>query len=206
MFSKLNEYFHSKSREQVFSICLLAVCFILIIICAIARCCGILIFSADLSIINITNSTIQVIIKACLLLFELVFVYKILCKIKFIYCFIIAVIEVIILGFISNTIIVFIIEIVLYFGIPVLVTKDLYSLLDSLVLFVITNLYSLIFCYGRFGNIDTYYAYSFIHGVLSTIDYKLLFVAIFLIIKSFGGIKLWKRQKRMLFQAKKDLK
>lgn len=141
-----------------------------------------------------------------LLVFEITFTYKILCKTKFIYCFVLALLETAILGCISNRIIELVVQLVLYFGLPVLITKDINSLIDCVVLFAITNLYSILFCYGRFGNVETYYAYSYIHGVLSTIDYKLLFVAIYLIIKTFGGVRLWKRQKRLLFQMEQNPK
>ena len=206
MFKRLRDYFKSKTREQIFSLTLLVTCVVLIILCAIARCLGILWFAADLNSININNVTIQIIVKSCLLIFEITFTYKILCKVKFIYCFLFAVIETTILGFIPNHIVVLIVQFILYFGLPILITKDKFSLLDSLILFIITNLYSAVFCYGRFGNVETYYAYSYIHGVLSTIDYKLLFVAIYLIIKNFGGIRLWKNQKRLLFQTKQNPK
>ena len=172
------------------------------VLCALVRMCGSTYLAADTDFIEIDNVVVQLIIKFILLFVEMLFTYKILCKTKFWICAIIAVVEIIIIGCIPNAAIVFIVEVVFYVAVPVIITKDKYTLIDCAALFTITSLYSFLFCYGRFGNISEYYTYSYIHGVLSTIDYKLLFVAIYLIIKNFGGIKLWKAQTRKLFQRK----
>ena len=65
-------------------------------------------------------------------------------------------------------------------------------------------LYAVLFLTGRIGIFDTESAYNFIYNVLGTIDYKLFIVTLYLLIKYFGGIKLWKSQKRLIFQT--DLK
>lgn len=43
---------------------------------------------------------------------------------------------------------------------------------------------------------------SFVLSILGIIDYKMLFVALYLVVKLYGGIKLWKEQKKPFFKTK----
>lgn len=74
-------------------------------------------------------------------------------------------------------------------------------MLESAILYALQILYSVLFLVGRIGILETDSAYNFIVSVLGTIDYKLFIVALYLLIKYFGGIKLWKKQKRLIFQT-----
>lgn len=205
---RLKEYFSNKTGEQIFALCLLISVVAVMLFCAIVRLCGGLWFTADLESVPEPSEVWQEIIKGALLIFELLFVYKILCRTSWIICFGIAILQVlaiVVIGcFTDNTIITNIFNLLCYFIIPLFFVRHWFSLIDSAVLYLLEILYSLLFLTGRIGGIDTDSAYNFIYNVLGTIDYKLFIVALYLIIKYFGGIKLWKNQKRLIFQT--DLK
>ena len=74
------KYFKDKSAEQIFTLCLLVSCVIVMLFCAIVRLCGGLWFTADLDSVPVPSEFWQQFIKACLLVFELSFTYKILCR------------------------------------------------------------------------------------------------------------------------------
>lgn len=176
------------------------------LLCAIVRLCGGLWFSADLTSVKEPGRITQEIISAALLIFELIFIYKILCRTKWIVCFAIAVAETltgILIGYITNgneTINnLFYMFCILF--IPVLFRKTWFSLLENAILYIISMIYGLLFCVGRIGNVSPEFTYNFIYGVLGAIDFKLFFVALYLFLKNYGGIKLWKSQKRLIFQT-----
>lgn len=206
---RLKEYFSNKTGEQIFALCLLVSVVAVMLFCAIVRLCGGLWFTADLESIHEPNPILQEVIMAILLIFELLFVYKILCRTKWIICFAISVAQTLLclcIGLISNGngIYTNIFNIVCYFIIPLLFVRHWFSLIDSAILYLLEILYSLLFLTGRIGGIDINAAYNFIYNVLGSIDYKLFIVALYLLIKYFGGFKLWKKQKRLIFQT--DLK
>ena len=90
--------------------------------------------------------------------------------------------------------------------VPIIFVRKWYSILENILLYAISMLYGVIFLVGRIGGIDDTAAYNFVVGVLGTIDYKLFIVSLYLVIKYFGGIKLWKKQKRLIFQADLPMK
>ena len=201
---RLKEYFSNKTGEQIFSLCLLVGVVALMLFCAIIRLCGGLWFTADMSKVPEPSKFWQEVIKAILLIFELLFVYKILCRTSWLICFAIALAQAlvgILLGeTISNAIVSNIFHMACVLFIPCAFIRKWYSLLDNIILYALSMLYGIIFLSGRIGNIDTDSAYNFIIGVLSTIDYKLFIVSLYLCIKYFGGIRLWKSQKRLIFR------
>lgn len=202
---KLKEYFNGKTGEQIFVLCLLITCIAVMLLCLIARLCGVLWFAADLEAIKEPNRFWQEVIKGALLVFELIFVYKILCRASWLICFIIAVLQtvcIIIIGcFSDNTIITNIFNMACYFIIPIFFVKHWFCIIESAILYILEIVYAALFLVGRIGTLDTSAAYNFVISVLGTIDYKIFIVCIYLIVKYFGGIRLWKTQKRLIFQA-----
>lgn len=200
------KYFKDKTAEQIFSLCLLVSCVFIMLFCAIVRLCGGLWFSADLDGIPIPSEFWQRFIKGCLLLFELTFVYKILCRTKWTICIAIGIIQIIAITYIpnlSNTAI-NVINLVIMFIIPLCFTRQWQTLIDSTILYLLTTLYGLTFLIGRIGEVSQTSGYDFVYNILGSIDYKIFIINIYLIQYYFGGIRLWKTQKRLILQ--KDLK
>lgn len=205
----VREYFSDKSGEQIFVLCLLVSSVAVMLLCVIARLCGILWFAADLEAVPVPNKFWQEVIMAALMIFELLFVYKILCRTKWWICFCISVIETLIgilIGYLTNgnNIATNIFYLICILIIPIFFVRKWYSILENALLYVISMLYGIIFLVGRIGGVDENSAYNFVYNVLGTIDYKLFIVSLYLVIKYFGGIRLWKTQKRLIFQT--DLK
>lgn len=203
---RIKTFFETKTPEQTFSLFLFVAISSLMFLCAIVRLCGGLWFTADLESVPEPNRAWQEIISEILLIFELLFVYKILCRTSWIICFIISLYEAllgILIGYLTdgNTIITNAFYLVCYLIIPIFFTKKWFSLIENILLYALQFLYALIFLTGRIGGIDVNSGYNFIYSVLGSIDYKLFIVALYLIIKYFGGIKLWKNQKRLIFQT-----
>ena len=210
MRNRLKEYFSDKTGEQIFSFCLLIGVFALMLFCAIVRLCGGLWFSADLSLVKEPNKFWQEVIKGALLVLELIFVYKILCRTSWFICFVISLIETIIgiiIGrYIDNLIVSNIFYLLCYLIIPVCFVKHWFTLIESIILYTLEILYGFLFLVGRIGTLQSDSAYNFIYNVLGTIDYKLFIIALFLTVKYFKGIKLWKNQKRLIFQTDLPIK
>ena len=204
---RVKEYFKNKTGEQIFALCLLVSVILLMLFCAVVRLCGGLWFAADMSKIVEPSKFWQEIVKGILLLIELLFVYKILCRTSLFICFLIAFGETlvgILLGeTIDNAIISNLFYMACYLFIPVFFVRSWFSFLENAIMYGLSILYGIVFLVGRIGGVEGEAAYSFIIGVLGTIDFKLFFVALYLVVKYFGGIKLWKTQKRLIFQ--KDL-
>lgn len=204
---KIEEHFKNKTGEQIFSFFLFIWVIITMLFCAIVRLCGGLWFSADFSQITVPSKIWQEIIKGALLIFELIFVYKILCRKSFLLCFCISFIETfvgILLGeFVNNAIISNLFYMTCILFIPVFFVKTWFSFLENAIMYSLCMLYGIVFLVGRIGGVDDTSAYNFTASVLGTIDYKLFVVSLYLFVKNFGGIKLWKGQKRLIFQ--KDL-
>lgn len=202
---KIKDWFKSKSAEQIFSLCLLLTCVFVMLFCAIVRLCGGLWFTADLDSVPIPNEFWQQFIKGCLLVFELTFTYKILCRTSWFMCICIGIIQTVIIAFIpdSNNTISNIINLVMILAIPICFTRKFSTIIDSVILYAMMLLYGLTFLIGRVGYINENAAYDFVTSVITTIDYKLFIVCIYLVQNYFGGIKLWKTQRRLIFQ--KDL-
>lgn len=202
----VKEYFSNKSGEQIFVLCLLVCCVAVMLLCVIARLCGILWFAADLTAVPVPSGFWQEVIMAALMIFELLFVYKILCRTKWWICFCISVIETLIgilIGYLTdgNNIATNIFYLACILIIPIFFVRKWYSILENALLYAISMLYGVIFLVGRIGGVDENSAYNFIYNVLGTIDYKIFIVSLYLFIKYFGGIKLWKTQKRLIFQT-----
>lgn len=204
---RVKEYFKNKTGEQIFALCLLVSVILLMLFCAIVRLCGGLWFAADISKIVEPSKFWQEIIKGILLLTELIFVYKILCRTSFFICFLIALAETlvgILLGeTVNNVIVTNLFNMACILFIPVFFVRSWFSLLENALLYGLSMLYGIVFLVGRIGGIDTEAAYNFVYNILGIIDFKLFFVALYLVVKYFGGIRLWKTQKRLIFQ--KDL-
>ena len=149
--------------------------------------------------------TVQKLIKAALKTFELVFVFKILIRKPFIKCTVLSIIQVVTIGFIP-------LQMQAYADISYAVLCILLfrkhrfdGLVDYIALFIIMNLYSLVFVVARFGGLETDMACCFYMGLVSVIDYKLFIVTLYMYIKYKGGLKLWK-MKRKIFQINRDPK
>lgn len=204
--NKIKEYFSTKTSEQIFSLCLLIGVVALMLFCCIVRLCGKLWFTADLTNIKEPSKAWQEIIVGVLMAFELTFAYKLLCRRGWWICIIIAICETLIgvlIGYLVRNlsygkIITNAFYALCIFIVPLPFVRNWFSLIDSTTLYLIEMLYCLIFMVGRIGNIDINATYNFVYSVLGTIDFKLFIVALFLIINYFGGIRLWKKQKRLI--------
>lgn len=203
--NKIKEHFSTKTSEQIFSLCLLIGIVTLMLFCCIVRLFGCLWFTADLSKIQEPSREWQEIIMGLLLAFELTFVYKILCRKKWLVCILIAACETlsnILIGYLVQNIndgqaITNVFHLLCIFLIPIPFVKHWMSLIDSATVYILSLLYGLAFMVGRIGNFDNY-AYNFIANVVGIIDYKLFIIALYLTINYFGGIRLWKKQKRLI--------
>lgn len=203
--NKIKEYFSTKTSEQIFSLCLLIGVVALMLFCCIVRLCGGLWFTAELSKIQEPSKAWQEVIKGALLVFELIFVYKLLCRTKWWICFLISVVETgigilisyLLRNFDYGQTITNIFYMMCIFIIPLPFIKHWYSLIDSAVVYGLGLLYGIVFLVGRIGALEIS-AFNFIANVIGIIDYKLFIVALFLAINYFGGIRLWKTQKRLI--------
>ena len=203
--SKLKEYFNERTSEQIFSLCLLIGVVVTMLFCCIVRLCGGLWFTADLSTIQEPSKVWQEVIKGALLIFELLFVYKLLCRTKWWICFLIAVVETglgILISYILRNLdygqtITNIFYMICMFVIPLPFVKHWFSLIDSAFIYGLGILYSIIFMVGRVGGLNTS-GYDFVTSIIGIIDFKLFFAALYLTINYFGGIRLWKNQKRLI--------
>lgn len=202
---KIKEYFSTKTSEQIFSLCLLIGIVALMLFCCIVRLCGGLWFTANVTNIQEPSKVWQEVIKGALLTFELIFIYKLLCRTKWWVCFVIAVCETgigILIGeTIKNDNLTNAFYLLCYFVVPLPFVKHWYSLIDSAVVYGIGILYSLIFMVGRIGDLNASGHY-FVPSIIGMIDFKLFIVAFYLTIHYFGGIRLWKTQKRLILQTK----
>lgn len=203
---RLKEYFSNKTGEQIFALCLLVSVVAVMLFCAIVRLCGGLWFTADLESIPEPRQIWQEVISAILLIFELLFVYKILCRANWFVCFVIAIIQALVcllIGYLTNgnQLVANLFNLACYFIIPIFFVRHWTCLIESTILYLLQILYAALFLTGRIGGINSNAAYNFIIGVLGTIDYKLFIVAVYLTIKYFGGFKLWKKQKRLIFRT-----
>jgi hypothetical protein len=192
IFNQLKEHFRKKTPEQVFSFCLLVGCFMLMLFCAIVRLCGGLWFTADTSIIKEPSEFWQDVILAFLFVLEATFIYKLLCRTSWFISFIVSVIEIVVIYFCPNQLTKNILNLVCYFLIPFLFQRKWVVLLETLFVYLICNLYAILFLIGRIGFVNGKQAYDFITNILTTIDYKLFIVSLYLFFKNFGGVKLWK--------------
>ena len=205
--NRIKEYFSKKSGEQIFSFCLLISTVSVMIICLIARLFGLLWFSFDLSKIVEPSKFWQEIVKGILLLIELVLIYRILCRTSSFLCFFLALGETLVGILLGETINNYVVSNLFYMAcilfIPVFFVKTWFSFLENVIMYAICMLYGIVFLVGKIGGVNDTSAYNFTASVLGTIDYKLFIVSLYLFVKTFGGIKLWKTQKRLIFQ--KDL-
>lgn len=202
---RIKTFFETKTPEQTFFFILLIFLLLLMFLCAIARLSGILWFSADLSSVEEPSKFWQEFISAALLIFELIFVYKILCRTKWSICFAIAIAEAltgILIGYLTGgdeTINNLFYMICILF-IPILFRREWFSIVESAILYAVSMIYGILFCVGRIGGLENY-GYNFVASVLGMIDFKLFFVVLYLVVKNFGGIKLWTKQRKLIFQT-----
>lgn len=201
---RIKAYFQIKTPEQVFTLCLLVTISSFMLLCAIARLCGVLWFAADLTAIPLPSKFWQEVIKGALLTFELTFIYKLLIGRPSAMCFAIALAETLIgilLGeFVNNVIVSNLYYMACVIAIPALFVRRWYALLDGVILYAMAMLYGIAFSVGRIGGVNAAFAYDFVVSIIGTIDYKLFIVSLYLFVKYFGGIRLWKTQKRLIFQ------
>lgn len=187
---KLSNY----TAEQIFSLCLLIATVITMLFCAIVRLCGGLWFAADLTGIKLPSEFWQERIINLLYAFELTFVYKILCRSKWKWCISIAIGQTILVWLLPSNqpVLTNIVSIILMFVIPFLFMRKWKVLFEVVILYAACTLYGLLFLVGRIGGVSVDAHSDFVFNLLGTIDYKLFVVSLYLFIKQFGGIKIWK--------------
>lgn len=139
-----------------------------------------------------------------LFIFEMTFTFKILTRKRWLFCIITSIIQTVIIEFIPQELYANIFNLCIILFVPVICTREIRTIIDSIFLYAIMLLYSVIFLVGRTGSLDTNSAYNFEYNIVSILDYKLFITVTYFYIKHYGGIRLWKTQKRLLLQ--KDLK
>lgn len=191
-----------EEANRLFAKSLLLVCLFVMLTSAVARFFGILWFQADLDAIAEPSEFVRVAVHAILKIFELIFVHRILCKVSWKWCFLIAITQTAIVGFV-NAMIGNIIDIFFIVLLPIAFNKDDWkcSLRDNILLYLLGLFYSATFLFGRVGMVYDAKR-NFAVQVLTIIDYKILFVSLYLVVQLFGGIKLWKRQQKPFFKTK----
>lgn len=192
IFNQLKEHFRKKTPEQVFSFCLFVGCFMLMLFCAIVRICGGLWFTADTSIIKEPSEFWQSVIMSSLLLFEITIVHKILSRKSWLFAFLLSLSQLALVILVENNTIDSIINLLYYFVPHLIIHRKWKTLFESAFVYLTILLYSLLFLVGRISFVDGKQAYNFITSVLTTIDLKLFVVSLYLFLKNFGGVKLWK--------------
>lgn len=186
----------------MFAKSLLLVCLFIMAISAVARFFGILWFQADLSAIQEPSHLVQQAIFVVLSVFELTFTHKILCKIGWNWCFLFAILQTFVVGFFDG-LTANLLDIAFIVGLPLVYnyTDWKTSLRDNILFYILVLCYSATLLFGRVGIV--YEAkMNFAVQILTIIDYKILFVALYLVVKLYGGIKLWKGQKKPFFKMK----
>lgn len=183
--------------EQILSKYLLACCVTVMLICFILRICGpyLIAESAD---IRPASRFIKEFIKALLMIFELCFIYKILLRSGWYKCIGLSILVTVIgilVGYIGSVYISNIYYMLCVIVLPFVLKRKLIVLIESGLLYVVSFIYGITFLIGRIETPETNAAYDYAVGILSTIDYKLFIVSIYLFLKSKGGITLWKKKK-----------
>lgn len=194
----------NKTAEQIFSLALLAGTLGLLFCCLILRLYNVDWFLASFDKIPELPKFWQDRVMNVLFVFEMTFVFKILTRKRWMFCLIISIIQTVTIEFIPEELYANIFNLCIVLFVPVICTRKLSAIIDSIFLYAMMILYSIIFLVGRVGNLDTSGAYSFEYSIIGILDYKLFIIVIYFYIKHFGGIRLWKTQKRLLLQ--KDLK
>lgn len=201
----IKQHFKDKTPEQIFTFFLLCGSIVLMLVCAVVRLCGGDWLAADITAIPVPSPLVQEIVMAALLVFEQTFVFKILCRASWGMSLFLAIAEAllgILIGYLTGenrtATNIFYMACVLIF--PIFFTRKWYSIIENAILYGMSLLYGVVFLVGRIGDMDVN-TYNFVTSVLSTIDYKIFFVSLYLYIKYYGGIKLWK-----IVIFKKDLK
>lgn len=193
---KIKSWFINKTAEQTMTLCLLILCIVVMAFCAIVRMCGALWFTADLNKVPIPSQYWQNRIMNIFYAFELTMVYKIMSSASWSICIIIAIIQTVIMEYIPSDLAVNIIGLLLFFIIPIVLTKDIKTGIDCTFLYLAGLAYSALFLVGRIGKIEVDAAYNFVYNVVGMVDYKIFYIVIYLAQKYNGGIKIWKNQKR----------
>ena len=196
------EYFKDKSAEQILSFCLLISTTILMLFCAIVRLCGGFWFFAELSVVPLPSEKWEEFIISALLGIYVLFIYKLRFRCRLLVLLSVFICHTGIAAFIPSLLWTNIFHIAMIMLIPAIYTVDLRTFIDSLLLWLLCGLYSAIFLTARIGTIKDA-STNFVYNVLGAIDYKLFIVSLYLFINYYGGIRLWKKQKRLIFQ--KDL-
>ena len=190
----------NKTAEQVFSLALLASTVILMLVCLITRLTGKNWLLASFDKIPNISEFWQDRVMNLLFIFEMVFTLKILTRKGWLFCLAVAVIQTAIVELIPKELYTNIFNLCVILIIPICCTRDLFTIVDSIVLYAMMLLYGVLFLIGRTGNLDVNSAYNFKYNVVSILDYKLFIAVVYFYTKYYGGIKLWKTQKRLFLQ------
>ena len=191
-----------EEANRLFAKSLLLVCIFVMLTSAVARFFGILWFQADLSAIQEPSFLVQQAIFAVLKVFELMFTFKILCKIGWNCCLVFAILQVVIVGFLDG-IVANLVDMAFIILLPLVYNQADWkvSLRDNIIFYVLVFAYSATFMFGRVGSMYNATT-NFYMGILSIVDFKVFFVAMYLVVKTYGGIKLWKNQQKPFFKTK----
>lgn len=156
-------------------------------------------FSSSNVSLKIPSELAQKFINCGLNVIELIFVYKILIREHSLLCSIVAVLQAVFVGF-APSVFQGLINMSCMCLLTVILRKDhVHGLIDFVVLAILMTLYAALLQITKFGAVSSDSANDLYKGIVSIIDYKLFIVTLYMFIKYKGGIKLWKR-KRKLFQ------
>lgn len=176
--------------------CLLWVFAGLTVLLALFRLFGLDWFDSTLSFED-PPIVVQKIIKGVLKGVELFFVYKILTGRGFFVCLGLSVAHVIGVGCLPIGWQQSLADAFCMFSFPFLSRKSdrAFALLETTVLYVVMNLYGLLFVFARMGDASYGQSFSFYASVVGLIDYKLFIVVLYLFTKLKGGVLWWLKRK-----------
>ena len=177
----IKEYFSDKTDKEIFAILLFFSCIILMVVLAVFRFCGIGYFAnqyEEQEFVPWVQETILFAMKWV----EGFFILMILTRSKWYVSLSIAFLYAISLIFISNTTIVYILDIIFATLTPFILSKFQYKRIAyGVILILLMTMYQLLMLFARY-EIDINAKFNYIAIIASVFDYKIFIISIYLLI------------------------
>ena len=187
----IKEYFSDKTDKEIFAILLFFSCIILMVVLAVFRFCGIGYFANTYSEHKLVP-WVQVAIQFVLKWVDLLFVLLVLSKAKFYVVALISLAWNCIYFIAMPESIVMVLDILYATILPFVLDRfDYKRITYGLLLFVLISIYQFIMLQARY-TIDLNAKFNYIAGIVSTFDYKIFLLSIYLITKY-----LWRKYEDM---------
>lgn len=181
--SKIKDYFNAKTPEQIFSCSMFVSCFVLMIVLAIFRFCGIGYFANDYEI-HEQIPAIQELILFVFKWFEGYFILAMLSRMKWWNAISVSFIWSNIYWFVDSAWVCMILDTVYIVLLPFILSKFKYRYVTyGLIVYILISIYQLIMMQARY-TINIEEKFNYIAMIASTLDYKLFIVSMYLFIKN----------------------